>query len=223
MSSRPLVPSVCFLASMAVSTPAQDLAKVDPHAKVEFENAHVRVIRLAYPSGATAPTHTHDLPRAVVELTDSRQRADDGTVAERKRWTTRFAEPNTVPHKAAYLTAAESIMVELKGPAGAAVSVPSTNATVVDPAHHKVEFENSRIRIVRMTYPVGAKIPMHSHLPGVSIVLAAAAVHSWTADGKETDGTTVAGSAAWSEASTHANEVRGKSPLELVRVELKAQ
>lgn len=223
MSSRPLLLSVGFLASMAVSTPAQDLAKVDPHAKVEFENAQVRVTRLTYPLGVTAPTHTHDLPRAVVELTDSRQRADDGTVNERKRWTTRFAEPNTVPHKAVYLTASESIVVELKGPAGAAVPIPSTNATVADPAHHKVEFENGRIRIVRMTYPAGVKIPMHSHLSGVSIALTATAVHSWTPDNKETDGQTVAGSAAWSEASTHANEVRGKSPLELVRIELKTR
>jgi quercetin dioxygenase-like cupin family protein len=223
MSSRLRLLSVCVLASIPVSTPAQDLAKVDPHVKVEFENAHVRVTRLAHPAGATAPTHTHDLPRAVVELVDSTQRADDGTVSERRRWTSRFAEPITSPHKAVFLTAAESIVVEFKGPAGASVPVPSTNATVVDPAHHKVEFENNRIRIVRMTYPVGAKIPMHSHLPGVSIVLTATAVHSWTPDDKETDGHTLAGSAAWSDASSHANEVRGKSPLELVRIELKTR
>jgi quercetin dioxygenase-like cupin family protein len=223
MSSRLRLLSVCVLASMSVSTPAQDLAKVDPHAKLEFENAPVRVTRLTYPLGVTALTHTHDLPRVVVELTDSRQRADDGTVNERKRWTSRFAEPNTVPHKAVYLTASESIIVELKGAAGAAVPVPATNATVVDPAHHKVAFENGRIRVVRMTYPVGAKIPMHSHLPGVSIVLTATSVHSWAPDNTETDGQTVAGSVAWSEAGTHANEVRGKSPLELVRIELKTR
>jgi quercetin dioxygenase-like cupin family protein len=223
MSSRPLLLSVCFLAWNALPTSAQDSVRVDPHVKVEFENAQVRVIRMAYPSGATAPTHTHDLPRAVVELIDSKQRADDGTVIERKRWTSRFAEPNTSPHKAVYLTSAESIAVELKGPAGASVPVPSTNATVVDPAHHKVEFEDNRIRIVRMTYPVGAKIPMHSHLPGVSIVLTATSVHSWAPDNKETDGQTVAGSVAWSDAGTHANEVRGKSPLELVRIELKTR
>jgi quercetin dioxygenase-like cupin family protein len=221
--SRPLLLSVCFLAWTALPIPAQDPVRVDPHVKVEFENAQVRVTRLTYPAGATAPTHTHDLPRAVVELVDSRQRADDGTVSERKRWSSRFAEPNTSPHKAVYLTSAESIAVELKGASGAVAPVPSTNATVVDPAHHKVEFENSRIRIVRMTYPVGSKIPMHSHLPGVTIALTATTVHSWGSDNKETDGQTVAGSVAWSEASTHANEVRGKSPLELVRIELKTR
>lgn len=220
MSSRPLVFG-CLLTLSAGSTLAQ--GPVDPHVKVEFENAQVRVTRATYPAGFTTASHTHDLPRAVVELADSNQRAEDGTVTARKRWTSRFAAPNTMPHKTVFVTAAESITVELKGAPGAGVPVPATNATVVDPAHHKVEFENNRIRIVRMTYPVGSKIPMHSHLPGVSIALTATAVHSWTPDNKETDAQTVAGSAAWSEASTHANEVRGKSPLELVRIELKTR
>lgn len=222
MSSRRLL-CAWVVAWTAVPALAQDPVKVDPHVKVEFENAQVRVTRQTYPAGFTAPTHTHALPSATVDLTDSKQRADDGTVNERKRWASRFSEPNTVPHKAVYLTASESIRVELKGPAGASIPVPSTNATVVDPAHHKVEFENDRIRIVRMTYPAGYKNPMHSHLPGVSIALTATGVHTWSADGKETDAQTVAHSASWSEGSTHANEVRGKSPLELVRVELKTR
>lgn len=221
MSNRLLV-GAWFLAWMAVPAVAQDLVMVDPHVKVEFENARVRVTRLTYPAGVTTPIHTHDLPRAIVELTDSRTRAEDGTVTERKQWTTRFSEPNTTPHKAAFLTGSESIVVELKGSPGASVAVPSTNATVVDPGHHKVEFENDRIRIVRMTYPVGYKNPMHSHLPGVSIVLSGTDVHTWR-DNKESDAQTVANTASWSEGSAHANEVRGSRPLELIRVEMKTR
>lgn len=213
-----------ILALVAVPAMAQDLAKVDPHAKVEYENARVRVIRLTYPEGATAPVHTHDLPRAVVELTDARVRADDGTVTERKRGTARFADPNTSPHRAVYLTRSQSIIVELKGPSGASIPIPATDATVVDAAHHKVEFENDRIRLVRMTYPVGYKNPMHSHLPGVTIVLSETAVRTWAKDNTEADAKTTANSAAWSNGGDgHANQVRGNAALELIRVELKTR
>jgi len=208
----------------AVPAVAQDPVKVDPNVKVEFENARVRILRMTYQAGVNGPLHTHDLPRVIVELADSRQRADDGTVNERKRNTARFSEPNTAPHKAAYLTAAESIAIELKGAAGTPVPIPPANATVVDPGHHSVEFENARVRIVRMTYPTGYKTPMHSHLPGVTIVLSATSVHSWASDNKESDATTTAKSASWSEGGeTHANEVRGTTPLELIRVELKTR
>ena len=123
MSSRPLVFG-CLLTLSAGSTLAQ--GPVDPHVKVEFENAQVRVTRATYPAGFTTASHTHDLPRAVVELADSNQRAEDGTVTARKRWTSRFAAPNTMPHKTVFVTAAESITVELKGAPGAGVPVPAT-------------------------------------------------------------------------------------------------
>jgi predicted metal-dependent enzyme (double-stranded beta helix superfamily) len=41
----------------------------------------------------------------------------------------------------------------------------------LDPKHYKVELENDRFRIVRITYGPNEKSPMHQHLPGVAIML----------------------------------------------------
>jgi quercetin dioxygenase-like cupin family protein len=37
------------------------------------------------------------------------------------------------------------------------------DAVAVDPAHHKVEFENDQIRVVHVIFPPGASSVMHSH------------------------------------------------------------
>jgi quercetin dioxygenase-like cupin family protein len=96
------------------------------------------------------------------------------------------------------------------------------DAVDVDSEHHKVEFENEQIRVVRMVYPVGYKTPMHGHLPGVTVSLSTASVHSWQASGEENDGGAEFGTVSWSDGTAvHANQVTGDSPLELVRVEIK--
>jgi hypothetical protein len=46
---------------------------------------------------------------------------------------------------------------------------PAPDAVTVDPEHHKVEFENDQLRVVRSTYPAGYETPLHDHLPGISI------------------------------------------------------
>ncbi|MDH3268599.1 MAG: hypothetical protein OEM46_07060, partial [Ignavibacteria bacterium] len=37
------------------------------------------------------------------------------------------------------------------------------DATVVDPDHYKVEFENDEVRVLRINYDPGEKSAMHSH------------------------------------------------------------
>jgi quercetin dioxygenase-like cupin family protein len=96
------------------------------------------------------------------------------------------------------------------------------DAVKVDPAHHKVEFEDDQVRVVRMVYEPGYKTPMHNHLPGVTVSLSATSVHTWDASGEESDTETVYGTVGWSDGSTvHANRVTGDVALELVRVEIK--
>ena len=41
--------------------------------------------------------------------------------------------------------------------------VYAQDPVVVDPAHHKVEFENDQVRIVHIVFPPGASSVMHSH------------------------------------------------------------
>jgi len=96
------------------------------------------------------------------------------------------------------------------------------DAVKIDPEHHKVEFENDQIRVVRMVYPPGYKTPMHGHLPGVTVMLSSTKIHSWDKSGAETDTESESGAVSWSDGTAvHANEVRGERALELVRVEIK--
>jgi quercetin dioxygenase-like cupin family protein len=101
-------------------------------------------------------------------------------------------------------------------------AAPAQDAVTVDPEHHKVEFENEQVRVVRMVYPPGYRTPMHGHLPGVTVILSGTKVHTWNKDGSEADAENAAGDASWSDGTTvHANQVTGVRPLELVRVEIK--
>jgi len=42
-------------------------------------------------------------------------------------------------------------------------SAYAQDAVAVDPAHHKVEFENDQIRVVHVVFPPGESSVMHSH------------------------------------------------------------
>jgi hypothetical protein len=72
-----------FLASVAAAS-AQDAVKVDAkHYKVEFENEHVRVLRITYGPGEKSVMHEH-LPNVAVFLTDTKGKftMPDGTTQE---------------------------------------------------------------------------------------------------------------------------------------------
>jgi quercetin dioxygenase-like cupin family protein len=41
----------------------------------------------------------------------------------------------------------------------------------VDPKHYKVEFENDRVRVLRISYGPHEKSVMHAHPPGIAVML----------------------------------------------------
>lgn len=72
----------CLLTVFASPALAQDAAQVDPkHYKVEFENEHVRVVRITYGPGEKSVMHEHP-PNVAVFLSDARGRmtTPDGKV-----------------------------------------------------------------------------------------------------------------------------------------------
>ncbi len=218
---------VTLFLGLAVPGLAQDAVDVDPeHHKVEFENDLVRVVRMTYPPAYKTPMHSHLSGVSVIlstatvhSWTDGGEESEAETTAGAAAW----SEGGAVhANETQGDVALELIRVELKGNGTNAVPVPANDAVSVDPEHHKVEFENDQVRVVRMTYPPAYKTPMHSHLSGVSVILSSATVHSWTDDGEEAEAETTAGAAAWSDGGdVHANETQGDVPLELIRVELK--
>ena len=160
---------------------AQDLVAVAPDAaKVEYEDARVRVVRLKMAANTSSPMH--DRPRRVViPLTENDVRITraDGTVtttraaAQRPAW----SEPGrrAVTNLA---TPLENVIVELKTAdvPGKAVDHPPTPppAEYLDEPRHVWLFENQYVRVYDVRIPPGATTEFHQHAyDAVSVRLSA--------------------------------------------------
>ena len=93
----------------------------------------------------------------------------------------------------------------------------------VDAKHYKVEFENDRVRVLRITYGPHEKSVMHHHPASVAVFLTDGLTRFTTPDGKTQDGPAKAGSIQWSEAGKHLPENVGDKPFEVILVELKTK
>jgi quercetin dioxygenase-like cupin family protein len=91
----------------------------------------------------------------------------------------------------------------------------------VDPRHYKVEFENDRVRVLRIKYNPGEKSVMHSHPESIGVFLTDAHAKFTYPDGRNEDINAKAGSVQHMDAFTHLPENLGKTPFEVIAVELK--
>lgn len=91
----------------------------------------------------------------------------------------------------------------------------------VDPAHHKVVFENDQVRVVRWVVPVGGKTLNHSHPNNLSVALADYNGKVTTPDGKTNEVHLKAGSVTWRDAGIHVVENIGQQPMVGIIVEPK--
>src|SRR3970282_2502507 len=100
--------------------------------------------------------------------------------------------------------------------------VLAEDATVVAPNNYKVEFENDRVRIIRITYGPGEESAMHEHGDAVVVNLTDLSVQFTMADGtKPPVEPAPAGSATWSPAQMHAAKNMGNGRPEALLIELK--
>lgn len=95
------------------------------------------------------------------------------------------------------------------------------DGVVADPKHYTVEFENDRIRVIRIKYGPGEKSVMHTHGPNMAVFLTDGKVRMTFPDGTSAEATTVAGAIEWADAEEHLPENLSGAPMELVLVEIK--
>jgi mannose-6-phosphate isomerase-like protein (cupin superfamily) len=91
----------------------------------------------------------------------------------------------------------------------------------VDPKHYTVEYENDRVRVLRIRYGIGEKSVMHSHPDSVAIVLSNGRVAFDFPDGKHRETDVKTGDVHWHHSGDHQPHNIGSSPLEVLMVELK--
>ena len=101
------------------------------------------------------------------------------------------------------------------------VATLAEDAVEADPQHYTVEFENDKVRIIRIKYGPGEKSVMHTHGPHVAITLTENATRMTLADGTSEETTTESGAANWGDATEHLPENLSDDPLEVILVELK--
>ena len=89
------------------------------------------------------------------------------------------------------------------------------DAVVADPQHYTVEFENDKVRIIRIKYGPGEKSVMHTH--GAHVVITLTENESRMTE----TATTVAGAAEWGDATEHLPENLSDEPLEVILIEVK--
>ena len=91
----------------------------------------------------------------------------------------------------------------------------------VDPRHYTVEFENDRVRVLRINYAPGEKSVMHSHPDSIGVFLTDTHARFTYPDGRTEDIDAKAGSVQHMHAFTHLPESTSKEPFEAILVELK--
>jgi mannose-6-phosphate isomerase-like protein (cupin superfamily) len=91
----------------------------------------------------------------------------------------------------------------------------------VDPSHYKVLIDNPTVRVLKISYPAGAKSTMHKHPDSLVVSLADSSVRFQTPDGKSTDEKMPSESARYAPAGDHLPMNVGKTPIDAVLVEFK--
>jgi quercetin dioxygenase-like cupin family protein len=105
-----------------------------------------------------------------------------------------------------------------------ALAVPSVlaqDATKVDAKHYKVEFENSRVRVLRVKYGPHEKSVMHRHPDAIAIFQRDGKVKFTFPGGKTEEREMTAGQVIFTPAVTHLPENMTDGEMEVILVELK--
>ncbi len=95
------------------------------------------------------------------------------------------------------------------------------NIVRVAPAHVRVDFENDRTRVLRLTMGAGEKIPSHDDRAGVLICIAACRIRFTTPDGGVQDVELKAGETRWMPEARRVARNMAAAPVEVLYIETK--
>ncbi len=91
----------------------------------------------------------------------------------------------------------------------------------VDSKHYKVEFENDRVRVLRVSYDAGDKSVMHYNPDSVIVSLTGDKTRMTTPDGKSREASARPGEVIWSPAGSRLPQNVSDKRDEVIIVELK--
>jgi quercetin dioxygenase-like cupin family protein len=116
----------------------------------------------------------------------------------------------------------EAIIVELKPGAPKAKGWPvQLDPVKLDPKHHLVPIENSRVRVLHTILDPHIRSPRHEHPSYVVVYTTILHTTQTLPDGRKVDNPRQAGEVAWRDALTHETENIGEKRAEEIQIELK--
>jgi len=181
---------------LAANAPAQDLVQVSPAiAKVEYEDATIRVVRSHYEPGASSAMHKHPA-RVVISLIPASfrlSRPDGSSITPPPDPQLRPLAFGAESHAVTNIgnTPAENIEIEFKGLAefGALRTAPlessaDPNSLLHEPHHHWL-MESPWFRVVEARIPPGDATQWHRHShSNVSVRIGGSEVSTQARDGE---------------------------------------
>jgi quercetin dioxygenase-like cupin family protein len=96
------------------------------------------------------------------------------------------------------------------------------DAVEVDPAHHKVEFENDQVRVLRIAFAPGEISVMHEHPCLIAIGLTNSTLLFHFPDGSTRNAALKKGQVIVAKPTKHQPENQTSEPTEVIVVELKS-
>jgi len=91
----------------------------------------------------------------------------------------------------------------------------------IDPKHHKVEFENDQVRVLRITFAPGERAPMHEHPCSIAIGIKDSALTFTFPDGTSRPTSLKQGAVVAPKPTKHQVANQGQAVAEVILVELK--
>ena|ERR1700733_6922600 len=95
------------------------------------------------------------------------------------------------------------------------------DAAKADPKHYQVEFENEKVRVLRVKFGPGEKSVLHTHPATVVVNITEQHSHHGHEDGSHRVVKGNVGEVHYFDACSHVSENHGDKPFELVMVEIK--
>lgn len=202
-----------------------ELAEAQGPAKVEIDNAWVRVSRVKLAPREILPRHTYP-DSVVVYLTDVHQRLTstpgNGLEITRKAGETAYLDAGERAEKNISDKPLEEVIVELKPGAPPLPPYPITLDPVkLAPQYHTVDFENDRVRILRTVLAPHIKSPLHEHPAYVVVYLTQLHTTMAISDGRQVDNIRHKGEIAWRDAMKHVTENIDNQTAMEIQVEIK--
>ena len=202
---------------------AQDPVEVggDIYKKI-FENDHVRLVEVKMAAKAKTAMHSHpDVLSVILEPSTVKWTMPDGesrqSGPEMERASVFFMGGETHISENVGESPVRVILVEFKTPAPAAGK--GRNPSL--PAPYKQMADNPHARVFELTVAPGENVPEHTHGENVIVALTDGTAEITDKAGKKETLNFTKDTAVFGGPATHAAVNTGKTPLQLIAVELK--